>query len=135
MNRNNKGRNLAIGGAVVAGVSYLAGILTAPKSGRETRKDINRAAHKAMTEAERKLKLAHSELNVVLEKVEAEIQKGKTKVNEDLQKAIKQAKEAKGKARVIISALHEGEAADHDLDVAVKEVRAAIKHLKTFATK
>lgn len=132
---NRRGRTLAVGGAVLAGVSYLAGILTAPKSGRETRKDINRAAHRAMTEAERKLKEAHSELNVLLVKAEDEIQKGKAKVSEELASAIKQAKEAKTKARVLISALHEGEAADHDLDVAVKEVRAAIKHLKTFAKK
>ena len=132
---NRKGRNLAVGGAVLAGVSYLAGILTAPKSGRETRKDINRAAHRAMTEAERKLKLAHSELNVLLTKAEDEIEKGKTKVTDELKAAIKQAKEAKTKTRVLISALHEGEAADHDLDVAVKEVRAAIRHLKTFAKK
>lgn len=132
---NRKGRNLAVGGMVLAGVSYLAGILTAPKSGRETRKDLSKAARQAKAEAERKLKLAHSELNELLVKAESEIQKGKTKLDDEFKTAIKQGKEVKVKARELISALHEGEAADHDLDVAVKEVRAAIKHLKTFAKK
>ena len=132
---NRKGRNIALGGAILAGASYLAGILTAPKSGRETRKDLNRAARQAKAEAERKLKLAHSELNTLLEKLEAEIKKGTTKVDQELKDTIKQGKEVKVKARELISALHEGEAEDHDLDVAVKEVRAAIKHLKSFAKK
>ena len=132
---NRKGRNIALGGAILAGASYLAGILTAPKSGRETRKDLNRAARQAKAEAERKLKLAHSELNALLDKLESEIKKGTTKVDKELKDTIKQGKEVKVKARELISALHEGEAEDHDLDVAVKEVRAAIKHLKSFAKK
>ena len=50
--------------AVVAGVAgFLAGILTAPKSGKETRKDIKSAAMKAKKDAEINLKSIHSELN------------------------------------------------------------------------
>ena len=52
-------------GAVVAGVAgYVAGILTAPKSGKETREDIKHAATKAKTEAEKKLKELHSDGSV-----------------------------------------------------------------------
>lgn len=131
---NRKGR-IAVTGAILAGVSYVAGILTAPKSGRETRKDINKAAHRAKTEAERRLKTAHSELNDALEQLSAQAKKGKDKVNTELDAAVAKAEEVKKKTRELISALHEGEAADNDLDEAVKEVKAAIKHLKSFAQK
>ena len=47
------GRKLAVGTLIGAGIGYLAGILTAPKSGRETRQDIKDATLKAKTEAER----------------------------------------------------------------------------------
>ena len=132
---NRKSRNLAVGGALVAGLGFLAGILTAPKSGRETRKDINKAAHKAMTEAERKLKLAHSELNEQIDALNTKAQKGKEVASKELKAALAQAEDVKKKTREVLSALHEGEAADKDLDVAVKEARAAITHLKSFVTK
>ena len=58
----NSGKKIAIGTIVAGAVGYVAGILTAPKSGKETRKDIGDAAVKAKNEAERKLKKMHSEL-------------------------------------------------------------------------
>lgn len=132
---SNKRRNVAVGGVVLAGLSYLAGILTAPKSGRETRKDISNAAHKALTEAERRLKVVHSELNELMDELGVKAGKGKDLVNKELQAALAQAESVKKKTRELLSAIHEGEAADKDLDEAVKEVKAAIKHLKTFAVK
>jgi gas vesicle protein len=132
---NHKKRNLAVGGAVLAGVSYLAGILTAPKSGRETRKDINKAAHKAMTDAERHLKTAHSELTGLLGVLGKQAEKGKDLANKELKAALAQAETVKTKTRELISAIHEGEAADKDLDVAVKEAKAAVQHLKSFVVK
>ena len=45
---------------------YLAGILTAPKSGKETREDIKDTAVKTYSEAEKQLKKLHTELNDVL---------------------------------------------------------------------
>lgn len=129
---SHKSRNLAVGGAVLAGISYVAGILTAPKSGRETRKDINKAAHKAMTDAERHLKLAHSELAELLVTLKEQANKGKDLANKELQLALEQAEVVKTKTRELISAIHEGEASDKDLDVAVKEAKAAVKHLKSF---
>lgn len=132
---SHKSRNLAIGGAVLAGISYVAGILTAPKSGRETRKDINKAAHKAMTDAERHLKLAHSELAELLVTLKDQAKKGKDLANKELHVALEQAEVVKNKTRELISAIHEGEASDKDLDVAVKEAKAAVKHLKSFVVK
>lgn len=132
---SNKRRNIAIGGVMLAGISYIAGILTAPKSGRETRKDLSKAAHRAMTEAERRLKAAHSELNDLIDELGKKAEKSKAAANKELKAALAQAEAVKKKTRELISAIHEGEAADKDLDEAVKEAKAAITHLKSFATK
>lgn len=132
---STKRRNLAISGAVVAGLSYVAGVLTAPKSGRETRKDIGKAAHKAMTEAERRLKLAHSELNELIDGLGQQAEKGKEVVSKELKAALAQGEVVKKKTRELLSAIHEGEAADKDLDEAVKDAKAAIKSLKSFVKK
>ncbi len=128
-------RNLAVGGVLLAGLSYAAGILTAPKSGRETRKDIRKAALKAKTEAERKLKAAHSELNDVVDEVSKKATSVKSKANDELQAALKQAKNVRTKASEILSAIHEGDSDDHDLEKALTDVKKALKHLKTFAKK
>lgn len=132
---DHKKRNLAIGGAIVAGLSYVAGILTAPKSGKETRKDINKAAHKAMTDAERRLKLTYSELKVLIANLGEQVDKGKTITSKELKIALQKAEVVKDKSRELLSAIHEGEATDKDLDVAVKEAMSAVKHLKTFVVK
>src|SRR5688572_25193817 len=113
------GRNIAIGGVVLAGASYLAGILTAPKSGKQTRKDLKVAARKAKIDAEHKLKKAHSELNDVVDNLSKEATKLKGKAADELKEALAKAKVVKQKARELLSAIHEGEAADKDLDEAV----------------
>jgi len=130
-----KKRNLAIWGFVLAGVSFLAGILTAPKSGRETRKDLRRTALKAKTEAERKLKQAHSDLSVLIEKANNEVSRSKDKVSAELKSAVSQAEKVRQKSREILSAIHEGEAEDKDLHKAVGDVKKAIGHLKTYLGK
>lgn len=123
-------------GTVVAGITgYLAGILTAPKSGKKTREDIQRTTSKAITEAERRLKMLHSELTDLIEK-------GK-KTSEGLQDSAKTqfgvilsaAQTAKEKARNLLSAIHEGDADDKDLQKAIDEVNKSIEHLKRYLTK
>ena len=128
-------RNLAVGTILVAAAGYIAGLLTAPKSGRETRKDIRKAALKAKNEAERKLKIAHSELITVLDQATELMQRSKHKASDEFNKAIEQAKRIRTKTRVVLSAIHEGEAEDKDLNEAFQEVKAASKHLKQYVAK
>ncbi len=54
MNKNTK--KLAIGTLIAGAAGFLAGILTAPKSGKETRADIKEVAVATTKEAEAKLK-------------------------------------------------------------------------------
>lgn len=130
-----KRRNLAVGTLFVAGAGYLVGILTAPKSGNETRKDIRKKALKAKTEAEHKLKKAHSELVDLLEQVSKKLKSSRAKASQEVQDAVKRAEKVRQKARQLLSAVHEGEADDKDLQAALDEVKAAATHLKKYAKK
>ena len=131
---HNTGK-LALGGLILASISYVAGILTAPKSGKQTRKDIKDAAVKARMEAEKKLKKAHSELNDLVDEAKSKGTKAKKDADTELKKAITQAEKVKQKSREILSAVHEGEAQNKDLDMALQDVKQAAKHLKTFLKK
>lgn len=126
------GKKVVLGAAVAGVAGYVAGILTAPKSGKDTRKDIKNAAIKAKTEAEKKLKELHSELDkkIAIARKKGAVLTGKAKT--DLDKALEKAGNAKEKARHILSALHEGDAEDPDLKKAVAEAKAAIKSLEKY---
>ena len=119
--------------AAVAG--YLAGILTAPKSGKETRADIKNVAEKSYNEAEKQLKKLHTELNQALDDAKVKLTTANGKARDELQSAISAAKVGKDKAREILSAMHEGEAEDKDLQKAIKDARTSLDHLKAYLSK
>lgn len=131
----NVTRKFALGTLIAAVVGFITGLLTAPKSGKETREDIGRAATKAKTDAERNLKQLHSELSDLLDQGKDRATGLKSKAKEELDAALDKGKSAKEKAREILSTLHEGETEDKDLQKAVKEVNKAIDHLKTYLAK
>jgi gas vesicle protein len=128
-------RTVAVGTLVGLGLGYVAGILTAPKSGKETRKSIVDAGLKAKAEAEKKIKSLNSELNDVIQQAEKLLADAKAGAKVGLTKAVERAKLAKDEAREILSALHEGEADDKDLETAIKDAQSAIEHLKNFIVK
>lgn len=125
----------AIGALVAGAVGYVAGILTAPKSGKETRKDIHDAAVKAKTEAEKKLKELHSELSKLIDKGAKEVQTLKEKAKKELDGALKKAGESRQKAREVLSAVRDGQADDRDLQKAIEDVRESIDHLNAYLKK
>lgn len=131
----NRTKKLAVGAAIVAATGYVAGILTAPKSGKQTRKDIKQSAIKTKTEAERTLKKTHTELNDLMAKAKTKAKKYKNTASKEFASAITKAQFAKEKARDILSALHDGDADDKDLQKAVKDVNKAITHLKSYLAK
>ena len=126
---------VAASGAFLVAAGYVAGILTAPKSGKETRKDIASAANKARIDAEKKLKKIHSELQVLILDAEEQRKKLKTKGKKELEEAIANAKAAKEKAREILSALHHGDADDPNLQAVIEEVKLAQKNLVEYLKK
>ncbi len=126
---------LAIGAVVAAGIGYAAGILTAPKSGKTARRNIQKATVKAKNEAEAKLKHLHSDLSDVIAQSKRQAKAATIKTKVGLDDALKTAQTAKDKARQLLSAVHEGEADDKDLQKAIDEVKKATLHLKSFVKK
>lgn len=123
----------AAGALALGVVGYVAGVLTAPKSGKETRADIKNAANKAKTEIEKKLKTVLSDLNTRLEDVKAKGAKLTGKAKDEYDKAVANAVTAKNKVREVLSALHDGDADDPELKKALEDAKKALKHLEKYA--
>ena len=130
-----KSTKVAVGTDIAAGIGYVAGILTAPKSGKETRKEIHDKTLKAKTEAEKKLKELNAELTDLISTAKSKAKGAKVGAKTELHKALDKAVNAKEKAREVISAFHEGESEDKDLQKAVTDVNKAIDHLKIYLEK
>ncbi len=131
----SKKRSVTMGALLAAGAGYLAGILTAPKSGKQTRKDIAKSASRAKTEGEKQLKKLHSELDEQIKKGEAKLRSAKTKANSEMKKALESAKKSQKKAKLLLSALHEGDAEDPDLKSMIAELKKVKTNLGQFIKK
>jgi gas vesicle protein len=133
--KQNNIKKIAIGSTIAAAAGYIAGILTAPKSGKETRTDIKEATDRGIAEAEKDLKKLHTELDKVIK--EAKTGRGKLgkKAEKDLGGLLDKAKDTKEKAREMLSAIHEGDAEDRDLKKAIKDANDAIDHLRDYLKK
>lgn len=121
-------KRLAIGSTVAAVAGYVAGILTAPKSGKETRADIKKTA-------EKDLKNLHTDLDKVINEAKSASKDASAKAQKELKELIVKAKDAKEKAREVLSAIHEGEAEDQDLNKAVKQANTSLKNLRNYLKK
>jgi gas vesicle protein len=128
-------KRLALGAALAAAAGYAAGILTAPKSGKETRADIHQRAVAGKVEAEKQLKKLHTQLNSSIAEAQDRAGELKGRAKSELDDAADKATKAKEKAREILSALHEGDADDKDLKKAVTEAQSALEHLKAYLKK
>lgn len=132
---NKASKRFAIGTLVAAVAGFTAGILTAPKSGKETRQDIKKAAVDSTIEAEKALKRLHTELTQLIDLATEKGTELKGRSKEQLDAMIEKSNVAKAKAREILSAIHEGDAEDKDLKRVVKDTNSAVKHLKSYLSK
>ena len=138
MSKNDKNSTLkvlAIGGTIAAAAGYVAGLLTAPKSGKETRGDIKTAANESYAKAEKELKKLNGDLGKLIDDAKLRGDKLSAKAKSELNELVEKAKDAKSKVREVISAIHEGDAEDKDLKKAVKDAKAAIDHLGEYLKK
>lgn len=124
-----------IGATVVATVGYVAGILSAPRSGWRTRKKLAKSASKARIDGEKQLKKLHSELTVQLANADRKVKKAKKGANAELKKQMDSAKKTKQKMRLLLSALHDGDASDPDLKKMIEEAKKAKTNLAQFLKK
>lgn len=125
----------ALGAMIAAAAGYVAGLLTAPKSGKETREDIKDTAEHGIAEAEKQLKKLHTQMADTIGQAKEKAVTLKGTAQKDLQLAIDKTTVVKEKARELLSALHEGGAEDKDLQKAINDANKAVDHLKTYLKK
>ncbi|MEK7626035.1 MAG: YtxH domain-containing protein [Patescibacteria group bacterium] len=119
--------------AVGIGVGgYIAGILTAPKSGKETRADIKTNAGKAKVATEQELKNLQQELSKLIDKAESKADVLKVKSGAEKEKLIANSKKAKAKADEVIKSIKSKEVKDPDLKKAVADLKKAKDNLAKF---
>lgn len=135
MSNGKNFKRLAIGTLIAGAAGYVAGILTAPKSGKETRADIKNTTDKTVAEIEKQLKRAYTELNDLIDSAKKQGKdlggKGKAQLNDVTEKA----NDVKEKLRELISAVREGEADDKELKRAMEDAKHSIGHLKKYLKK
>jgi gas vesicle protein len=129
---NHTGRKFAIS-AIVAGVTgYLAGILTAPQSGKDTRNDIAGKAGDVKATAEEQLQSASDELKGLIKETKSKTIALSSQAREEFNEAVVKAKDAQNKATTVLKAVKAGKADDPQLNKAVKQAKQAQKNLARF---
>lgn len=128
-------KRLAIGAAVAGAAGYVAGLLTAPKSGKETRNEFMKAAGKNVTEAEAQLASLHSELTDLVSEAKGKGDDLGSRAQKELRKAVDTAWEARDKVRTVVSSVKDGKASDKDLSRAVADAKRAIDHIRDYINK
>ena len=126
------GRKIAIGSAVAGLAGYLAGILTAPKSGQQTRQDISKKAGDFKNDAEAELTNLNQELQDLIKKTKVKTVALSSTARAEFNEAVVRAKDAQNKTTQILKAAKSGEASDPDLNKAVKQAKQALKNLGKF---
>jgi gas vesicle protein len=130
--KNNTGGKIALS-AMVAGVAgYVAGILTAPKSGKETRTDVTNKASNVKAGAEKQLQDSLDDLNQTVDAVKKKSLALSSKAKDEYDETMVKAKDAQNKAGQVLKAVKAGEASDPDLNKAVKQASQAAKNLKKY---
>lgn len=127
-----KGGKIVVGAALAAAAGYAAGILTAPKAGKETRKDIKKATEKGMAEAKKRGEQIQVELADLTARAKTDLSHMTGRAKEELSKAVDIATHAKDK---VAGVAKNGTASDKDFDKALTEAKLALDHLKSFLTK
>jgi gas vesicle protein len=133
--KSSRVKGIAIGSGLAAIAGFLAGILTAPKSGKATRKDIKSAAENSRFEAEKDLKKLHKDLDSIIGESKGKSKKLSKKTQKDLQIALDTAADTKEKVREVLSAIRQGDAKDQDLKRAIKNANTSLEHLRDFLKK
>jgi gas vesicle protein len=130
--KSHTGRKIAVGSAIAGVAGYLAGILTAPKSGKETRGDIADKAEDVKETSEEQLQNLNEELKGLIKDTKAKTIVLSSTARAELNEAVIRAKDAQNKTAQVLKAVKNGEATDPDLDKAVKQAKHAAKNLGKF---
>ena len=126
------GRKIAVGSALAATIGYFVGILTAPKSGKETRADIASTADEVKFDIEAQLKQAEGELARVVKEAQTKSIALGAQAREEFNEALIRAKDAQAKTKTMIKGFKAGSSEDPELNRALKQAKQAKKNLSKF---
>jgi gas vesicle protein len=129
------GKKILVGTIIGVAAGYVAGLLTAPKSGKETREDIKNMSTKAYKEAERRLRNAQVDLADLIDEGTQKARELKGRSKDKMLDLIDDAKDARDKVKGIISALRYGETDEPELRKALKQASDAKKNLAAYLKK
>jgi gas vesicle protein len=138
MTKKDEIKRTALGIGLSAAAGFVAGVLIAPKSGKQSREDLSNKTKSELSLAEDKLKLLHSQINELI----SVAKDGGRELDIDSRAAKKyamildSAKSAKEKLSLILDAIKQGGSSeDQELNKAIKEAEQAINHAKSFLLK
>lgn len=130
-NSHNK-RNFAIGALIAGAAGYITGVLTAPKSGKETREDIVDKAEDIKQSAEDQLQAAHDEVADLVKSAKQKTLALNAKARGEFNEAVASAKDAQNKGASVLKAVKAGEASDPELNKAIRQLKQAQKNLAKY---
>jgi len=121
-----KGKKLGLGILIGAAVGVATGLLTAPKSGKETREDIKKKAGEVKGSAERKLKDAHKELGKLSSELQAKAEDLKGDALKEAKELGAKADELKARVKAAITSIKSGDDDNDDatIDQLLKDLDA-----------
>lgn len=125
-------RNVGIAAVVGLAAGYALGILTAPKSGKETREDIKEMSTKAYKAAEARLKDTYEDLGEAIDRASKQAKKLGDKGREQLDELVAVAKNAQARVMKLAASARNEEGSQEVFEDAVKEARDAKNELQEF---
>jgi gas vesicle protein len=132
---SKNGRKWAMGALIAGAAGYVAGILTAPKSGKETREDIKQATSKATREGEKQLKALYQELSDLALDMRDRASEYSGKGKKEYEELSGKLGKARDKIKEMISAVREGDVEDPELQAAIDDVESLKAHVKKYLKK
>jgi gas vesicle protein len=130
--KQNTGKKMALSALIAGAAGYIGGILTAPKSGKETRKQLAEEAEGIKDSTEEQLQKANEELKVLIKDAKTKTIALSAQAREEFNEAVIRAKDAQNKTSSTLKALKNGQAEDPELNKAVKQARQAAKNLGKY---
>lgn len=127
-----KGKKFGLGILIGAAAGVVTGLLTAPKSGKETREDIKNKAGDLKGSAERKLKDAHKELGKLSDEVKAKGKGLQGKAKEEIDELSAKADELKERVKRAITSIKSGD--DDNDDATIDQLLKDLSALKAKVT-
>jgi len=128
----SKGKKFGLGVLIGTAVGVVAGLLTAPKSGKETRQDIKKKAIEAKGSAERKLKEAHKELDKLSNEAKLKAKQLQGKAKEEMDALAAKADALKERVKNAITSIKSGD--DDNDDATIDQILKDLLALKDKIT-